>query len=448
VAHLRPFVVGDKTYRGDSWICPSAIHAGVISARSGGSVVIVPKFNDPPSMTFRGVEMNGIHSMEFNGSYPLTFEFKPVLSAKFCEDNVIPASIYFYSLLPLLLLGDPSLYHWFMANAGYFFFFIVFLSVDSQKSDSFVSSAFGQVIPFGACAHLIAMYIVPRVLPATPLAYSFDLIVFFYIPTVLLLFIELFQSFLPPITLSSAIFASPSQFSFFLLLIILLGFCALMQLNILRKSGMLISLAKWYLPCCAVFFLVFPALDFSPHIHHYFVGLTLMPFVRTPTHFSMACFGALWGMFIHGVARWGMDSPVSTQLEIQQGLGLLLGSQLPVWNSTVLFSEIGVQLNWKLPLKNSTLGNLTDLLGEPEKATRAGISYFSLYANDIEVSQTFVSQHEFQFSTTSRLGMLPWNDPMAFRVVPRRSGTFMDSSPTMLVWRNGTTKVMPKWTPP
>ncbi|KAF1971896.1 hypothetical protein BU23DRAFT_581156 [Bimuria novae-zelandiae CBS 107.79] len=61
--NYRPLVIGDETYWGDSFICGSAIHAGVFSDVSGGCgrVTLLGSYNN-----FSSVEKHGIESILFD----------------------------------------------------------------------------------------------------------------------------------------------------------------------------------------------------------------------------------------------------------------------------------------------------------------------------------------------------------------------------------------------
>jgi len=42
------------------------------------------------------------------------------------------------------------------------------------------------------------------------------------------------------------------------------------------------------------------------HIHHYFVGLMFIPWMRFPHPITLVCLGLCSGVFVEGTARWGM----------------------------------------------------------------------------------------------------------------------------------------------
>lgn len=68
----QPVVIGGPIYRGDSYICPTAAHAGVIDDATGGCGVV--KFMGMTN-SFPGYFMNDIESIEVETYFPLTFRF-------------------------------------------------------------------------------------------------------------------------------------------------------------------------------------------------------------------------------------------------------------------------------------------------------------------------------------------------------------------------------------
>jgi hypothetical protein len=68
----RPLVIGGPVYWGDSFICGSAIHAGIISDVDGGCG-IVSRVGQRDN--FAASQKNGIESVGFDSYFPLSFEF-------------------------------------------------------------------------------------------------------------------------------------------------------------------------------------------------------------------------------------------------------------------------------------------------------------------------------------------------------------------------------------
>jgi hypothetical protein len=87
----RPFIIGGQTvnhrplvvggghntsaaiYRGDSFLCGAAIHAGVIQNSRGSCGVL---HREAESRDFVGSRRNGIDSIAFDASFPLSFSLR------------------------------------------------------------------------------------------------------------------------------------------------------------------------------------------------------------------------------------------------------------------------------------------------------------------------------------------------------------------------------------
>lgn len=68
----QPLVIGGPIYRGDSYICPTAVHAGVVDDATGGCGVV--KFMGMTN-SFPGSSMSYVDSIEVETYFPLTFRF-------------------------------------------------------------------------------------------------------------------------------------------------------------------------------------------------------------------------------------------------------------------------------------------------------------------------------------------------------------------------------------
>lgn len=71
-------------YRGDSFICSAAIHAGVLSKKKGGcgSVWLSGTYSG-----FKAVQRNGIQSTSFNSTFPVSFFFDDEVASSKCSDD-------------------------------------------------------------------------------------------------------------------------------------------------------------------------------------------------------------------------------------------------------------------------------------------------------------------------------------------------------------------------
>lgn len=119
--NYMPLIVGGKDgtpYRGDSFLCAAAQHAGVIGQRGGcGLLRLVGTFGP-----FTPIVQHGLESVPFQAEFPQSFVFEPVLDQKNCTDErwkmyVLDAVLTAFVTLVLrpmpifLLFVCPSLTH-------------------------------------------------------------------------------------------------------------------------------------------------------------------------------------------------------------------------------------------------------------------------------------------------------------------------------------------------
>jgi hypothetical protein len=114
----------DSIYRGDSWICPAAMHAGFIGNDGGGIIVETVETNS----TYKGGDRNGMASIPFDSSYPIAIKISAPLSCRFCIDQAFNSVIFLTLisiLIPFLPLSKRAVF-WTVISIGWMY--QVFLS--------------------------------------------------------------------------------------------------------------------------------------------------------------------------------------------------------------------------------------------------------------------------------------------------------------------------------
>jgi hypothetical protein len=105
-------------------------------------------------------------------------------------------------------------------------------------------------------------------------------------------------------------------------------------------------------------------------IHHYILGLLLVPGTAMQNRPSLLFQGILVGLFINGIARWGFDSILQTPDELRGDAQL--GTLLPLILEPIIHSNIGTMLKpnitfeWKLPFPKDYDG-LSILVNDVER---------------------------------------------------------------------------------
>ena len=318
----RPLVIGGPTkedpfpiYRSDSFICGSAIHAGIIDNVKGGcGVVSLVGQNRNYSSSSR----HGIQSIGFDSNFPSSFTFH---SGTTCEAKDARWELLYVSLAFTIVLSL------FTTSPGLFYFSIftgifahVGLASDPPTHGSIiglVSNLLGKFLPAAFCAFVIYRFMgVRRTLTGLNAQiektilwlggcwvgalsnYTLD-----WIPIQRLNKHDLEQQ--PGAKLALAI------------IIILLTIIVVKQVFYFQREGRLIR----YLGLYGLFVgsilisLLIPGL--SLRIHHYILALLLLPGTSMQTRPALLYQGLLVGLFINGIARWGFDSVLQTADELQ-----------------------------------------------------------------------------------------------------------------------------------
>lgn len=356
----HPLIVGGPTdeeetlentyYRGDSYICGSAIHAGFITDKSGGCGVL--SFVGEKS-NYSSVSRNHMQSFGFDSWFPRSFAFVDGTATQ-CRDlrwPLLGVSLTFTILLSLFT-NAPEV---FFPSAFLGIFFHVALASDPPDLTdyySIISIALGRFLPASFCMFAIFKFFIRRTLLGVDAQiektilwlggcwigalnnYTFD-----NIP------IER----LTPHDIQNQPGAIPA-----LIIIVLILFCiALGQAWCLRVEGRLPRyLALYGLYVTGILIMVaIPRMNVR--LHHYILGLLLVGGTSMQTRPSLLFQGILIGLFINGIARWGFDSILQTPAELR-GDGPI-GTILPIITAPIIHSNIGTGLmpnitfEWELP---------------------------------------------------------------------------------------------------
>ncbi|KAJ5518232.1 hypothetical protein N7453_000654 [Penicillium expansum] len=162
--NYRPLVVGGKpskvdshnsgTYRGDSSICASALHAGLIDDARGGCGIL---HRTGEQKDFHSIMQNGIESIEFLSSFPMSFrlgneasspdskETKPIK----CSDarwSLFAFTLIWTTILSLVVTSAPAFY----SMIYFIVWFQVAMASDPPSIGSYydlVSIALGRFLP-------------------------------------------------------------------------------------------------------------------------------------------------------------------------------------------------------------------------------------------------------------------------------------------------------------
>lgn len=325
--NYRPLVVGGSSqskgdrrpvYRGDSFICASALHAGVISNSRGGCGIAtrVGERSD-----YQSVDRNGIASIGFNSTFPLSFTFvdDEDVASQCGEDprwKSLALTVVFTVLVSIFTTTSLSFYCIIFASV----YFQVALASDPPPFSDFYSGfsiATGRFLPAAFVGVFIYLYCARRTLHG--LTAQFEKTIFWLggcwfgaLSNYTLDEIPIQR--LTPHDLRQQSGAIPAL----IIIVLLLLAIALGQAWALRNEGRLPRYLAIYgiLAASLLFFVAIPRL--SLRIHHYILALLLLPGTSLQTRPSLLYQGFLVGLFLNGIARWNFDSVLQTSADLLQ----------------------------------------------------------------------------------------------------------------------------------
>jgi hypothetical protein len=375
--NYRPLVIGEGPYRGDSFICGSAIHAGIIDDAKGGCgrINLLGTHTD-----FASTKQHGIESIAFDSHFPLSYSIG--LDDSFRCSAEPRSTLLFISLISTAILAI------FTTSPVIFFpiFVVIFAHVSFVSDPPSASYRNTTVLP-----DHVSMF-AKRLLPAVFIAivmyrsvikktlsgltaqfekalfwlggfwigalsnYTFD-----WIPISRLTVHDLEQQ--PGAKLALA-----------LIILVLAGiiigqaYSFWLQGRLLRYLGLYGILISAILLSLAV-----PGVNLR--IHHYILALLLLPGTSIQTRRSLLYQGILLGLFVNGVARWDFDSVLQTSEALRADA--MLNSEVPI--SLMPLIESGVD------------GLVATFAWKPPPAIVDGIS---VLINDVERSRVWCDDGE------------------------------------------------------
>ncbi|MCJ1389678.1 hypothetical protein MMC18_002535 [Xylographa bjoerkii] len=324
--NYRNIVVGGATmvgnssqsiYRGDSFICGAAIHAGILNNPNGGSgiVSLIGEQSGFPS-----IDANGISSIGFTPSFPVSFTF---LKAKGTIGTTAQCSDPWWRLAVITALftctlsiftTSPSVFFGSTFVSMYFYVALASDPPDFKDYLSVVSSAFQGFLPAVFVGLVVYHFCIHHTLHR--LTAQIEKTVLWLGGCWLGALSNLTFERLPIQRLTPHDLQQPGAMLTLVLIVSCVLCIALFQAWAFRVEGRM----PQYLTFYACLGLLILALMTIPHmnvrIHHYILALLLLPGTTLQTRPSLFYQGLLVGLFINGIARWGFDSILQTSGEL------------------------------------------------------------------------------------------------------------------------------------
>ena len=309
-------LVENAVYRGDSFICASAVHAGFINDAEGGCGVLMLTGEQS---SFSKSKHHGIKSVGFDSYFPHSFGFLRGSRAE-CKDLRWPAlivTVFFTSLLSLFTT-NPGVFFWSIYVA---LFFNVALATDPPSLTNYyslLSIAIGRFLPASFCAWVTYRYTVQRSL--TDLTAQVEKTILWLGPAWVgalnnYTFDKLPLQRLTPHDLQ----AQPGAIPALICVVLSIFVIALGQAWAFRVEGRMPRYLVIYSLFVLALLLMVAMPGLSLRIHHYILALLLLPGTSFQNRPSLVYQGLLVGLFINGIARWGFAPLLETPSSLLQG---------------------------------------------------------------------------------------------------------------------------------
>lgn len=306
-------IVDNAVYRGDSFICASAVHAGFINNLEGGCGVLTLTGEQP---SFPGDKQHAIEPVPFPSYFPKSFGFLQGTKSQ-CKDLRWPtlAITVFFTTVLSIFTTSPGVFFW--SNFVALFFHVALVSDPPSLTNyySLISLAFGRFLPAAFCAAVTYKYTVKRSL--TGLTAQLEKTVLWLGPAWVGALNNYTFDRIPIQRLTPHdIQAQPGAIPALIIVVLSIFFIALGQAWSFRVEGRM----PRYLLIYSLFVLGLLLLLAIPgenlRIHHYILALLLLPGTCFQNRPSLIYQGLLVGLFVNGIARWGFDSIIQTPGEL------------------------------------------------------------------------------------------------------------------------------------
>ena len=333
--NYRPLVIGGKSfksnaalsghYRGDSSICASALHAGVIDEATGGCGIL---HRTGLQDKFENVTKHGIASIDFQSNFPMSFQVTRQASssgsseAKLVECSDIRWSLFAFTLvvttiLSLTVTSPPAFY----ASIFFIVWFQVAMASDPPSSSGYyglVSTGLGRFLPGAFVGFVLYYFCVWRTLHNLD-AHLDKTVLWLGGCWVGALNTDTFDripiSRLTPHDLEQ----QPGAIPALIIIVSMLVFITLLQAHGFRREGRFFPQLRVYGALVLSVLILLAVPNMNLRIHHYILSLLLLPGTTLQTRPSLLFQGILVGLFINGIARWGFDSILQTPAALLDG---------------------------------------------------------------------------------------------------------------------------------
>jgi hypothetical protein len=326
----RPFKLDGRTsgiYRGDSSICTSAMHAGLIDDATGGCGIL---HRTGEQKAFLDSNQHGIESINFPSSFPMSFKVtkeapsasgdgKPIK----CSDSrwsLFAFTLVWTTILSLVVTSAPAFY-----SVIYFIvWFQVAMASDPPSMGSIydlVSIALGRFLP-GAFVGFVLYYFCVRHTLKDLDAHWDKTVLWLGGCWVGALNTDTFDRIPISRLTPHDIQQQPGALMALIIVVGTLITIAFGQAHCYRREGRFFPTISIYGVLVVGILLLVAVPNMNLRIHHYILSLLFLPGTTLQTRPSLLYSGILVGLFINGIARWGFDSILQTPGALLDGAKL------------------------------------------------------------------------------------------------------------------------------
>ena len=312
----RPLVVGGPAvYRGDSFICGSAVHAGVVSNADGGCGVVRLVGTQTG---FNSSSRNGITSVAFDSYFPLSFTFEPGIrcEARDMRWPLLAVSVVFTAVFSLFVTS-PALFFFPVFTMLYW---TVGLATDAPHYAD-VASLFSREIGIFLPAAFVAWVMYDRMgvrRTLGGLTAQVEKTVLWLGAAWVGALSNYTLDFIPIQRLTAHdLNQQPGAHAALAIIVVALVVIAAAQVWFFRQEARLVRYLKVYALLGAGLLVCAVMPDLNLRIHHYIMALLLLPGTSLQTRPSLLYQGLLVGLFVNGVARWGFDPILETDFALR-----------------------------------------------------------------------------------------------------------------------------------
>ncbi|AEO62527.1 uncharacterized protein THITE_2106787 [Thermothielavioides terrestris NRRL 8126] len=336
---------GPAVYRGDSYICGAAIHAGVISNANGGCGVV--KLIGQQT-NFNSTAANGITSIGFDSYFPLSFTFESGIECEFHDMvwSLLAVSVVFTAVFSLFVTS-PALFFFPVFTVLYWTVGMATDTPNHSDIPSLFSTEIGNFLPAAFVGWVMYDKMgIRRTLKG--LTAQVEKTVLWLGAAWVGALTNYTLDFIPIQRLTPHdLNQQPGARAALAIIVLILAVIAATQVWFFRQEGRLIRNLQLYALLVLGIIISVTLPDLNLRIHHYILALLLLPGTSLQTRPSLLYQGLLVGLFVNGIARWGFDAVLQTDYAL---LGdAPMGTALPSIRTPTITANSSITFSWDPP---------------------------------------------------------------------------------------------------